>query len=67
MAIFLMRVRLGATAPFNYPLTPFFTDVPVSGFGFQWIQRVKEDQITSGCGPTTYCPNNLWIAAIWQS
>ena len=58
MAVFLVRVRLGAMAPFNYPLTPFFTDVQPSGFAFQWIQRIKEDQITSGCSVTTYCPDS---------
>ena len=58
MAVFLVRLRLGATAAFNYPLTPFFTDVSAGTFAFQWIQRMKEDQITDGCTATTYCPAN---------
>ncbi len=58
MAVFLVRVRLGALAAFNYPLTPFFTDVPANHVEFQWIQRIKEDQITSGCAQTLYCPDN---------
>jgi hypothetical protein len=51
-------MRYGATAQFDYPQTPFFTDVPVNGFGFAWIQRMKVDNITGGCSQTQYCPNN---------
>jgi hypothetical protein len=58
MAIFIIRARYGATTAFDYTPTPYFTDVPTTGFGFSWIQRMKEDNITSGCTATTYCPNN---------
>lgn len=58
MAIFIIRARYGASEAFDYPPTPYFTDVPASSFEFAWVQRLKEDNITSGCGPTTYCPNN---------
>jgi len=58
MAVFMIRGRFGSTASFTSPLTPYFTDVPANGFGFQWIQRMRFDGITSGCGPTTYCPTN---------
>ncbi len=58
MAVFLERTRLGATTPFDYPQAPYFTDVPPTEFAFAWIQRLKQDQITSGCTPTTYCPSN---------
>jgi hypothetical protein len=63
MAIFIERARLGlalAGSPptFSYTTTPFFTDVPDSGFGFAWIQRMKTDNITNGCTATTYCPGS---------
>ena len=28
---------------------PYFTDVPSGAFGFAWIQRMREENITSGC------------------
>jgi uncharacterized protein (TIGR03437 family) len=58
MAIFMIRARYGTNTQFDFPTTPYFTDVPVGAFGFDWIQRMKEDNITSGCTATTYCPNN---------
>jgi hypothetical protein len=57
MAVFLIRTRYGATAAFDYPPNPFFLDVPLGAFGYEFIQRMKEDNITSGCTATTYCPN----------
>jgi hypothetical protein len=58
MAVFIIRARFGASTNFTYPLTPYFTDVTSSTFGFEWIQRMKYDNITSGCTTTEYCPNN---------
>jgi hypothetical protein len=61
MAIFVIRTRLGAAADstFTYPGTPYFTDVPISHPFFKWIQRMKLDAITAGCGTgTTYCPDD---------
>jgi uncharacterized protein (TIGR03437 family) len=58
MAIFIIRARYGATTAFDYPSTPYFSDVPSTGFGFEWIQRMKFDNITAGCSATDYCPNN---------
>jgi hypothetical protein len=57
MAIFIIRTRFGATATFTYPSSAYFSDVPSDGFGFSWIQRMKLDSITSGCGAGIYCPN----------
>lgn len=56
MAVFVIRMRYGAVTVFDYPLTPYFTDVPQSEFAFQWVQRLKEDNVTSGCSSTLYCP-----------
>ena len=58
MAVFIIRGRLGINPNFDFPSNPFFTDVPNSGFGFDWIQRLKWDTITSGCTSTLYCPVN---------
>jgi hypothetical protein len=56
MAIFIIRMRYGATAVFDFPTTPYFTDVTPDTFGWSWIQRLREDNITGGCTITTYCP-----------
>ena len=62
MAIFIIRARLGlaiAGSPptFTYPTTPYFTDATAANeFAFPWIQRMKLENITSGCMTTTYCP-----------
>ena len=58
MAVFLIRMRYGASYNFDYPSTPYFTDVGPASFGWSWIQRLKEDNITSGCTATTFCPTN---------
>jgi hypothetical protein len=56
MAIFVIRMRYGATALFDFPTTPYFSDVTPETFGWSWIQRLKEDSITNGCTVTTFCP-----------
>ena len=60
MAIFIERIRLGvsvagSSSTFTYPTTPLFSDIN-GDFAFAWIQRLKQDNITSGCTATTYCP-----------
>ena len=58
MAVFIIRTRYGAHTVIDYTPAPYFTDVPASGFAFNDIQRMREDNITSGCSATDYCPNN---------
>jgi uncharacterized repeat protein (TIGR01451 family) len=64
MAIFIIRARLGvgiagANPTFTYPSTPYFTDaVAGNEFAYQWIQRMKLENITAGCSATTYCPSS---------
>ena len=58
MAVFLIRARYGSQTAFTWPATAYFTDVPSGSFGFQWIQRMMLDSITSGCGPGFYCPDS---------
>ena len=59
MAVFIIRARYGAITAFSSSPTPLFTDVPASNGFFPWIQKMKQVGITSGCGATTYCPNDL--------
>ncbi len=64
MAVFIIRARYGAGFPFNYTQTPYFTDVssdptdPNYSQFFEYIQKMKDVGITSGCTATTYCPND---------
>lgn len=59
LAVFLIRARLAIQAPTIpfAPTTPFFTDVPPNHPYFPFIQKMKELGITTGCSPTTYCPD----------
>ena len=58
MAVFIIRARYGSTTAFSYPSTQSFTDVPSTNTYFQWIQKMKQLGVTSGCGANTYCPND---------
>jgi hypothetical protein len=44
---------------FTYPTTPLFTDVPASLAQFRYVQKMYELGLTTGCSPTTFCPNSL--------
>ena len=56
MAVFIERVLQGSSyTPPVVSLT--FTDTP-GHWARYWIEQFKSDGITTGCGPTTYCPNN---------
>jgi Concanavalin A-like lectin/glucanases superfamily/S-layer homology domain len=59
MAVFIIRARYGTSFDFDYPSTPLFTDATPDSVGsfFKYIQRMKMDNITSGCTTTTYCPD----------
>ncbi len=57
MAAFIIRMRY-AGAAFTFSPTPVFTDVPSSAGFFNYIQRMAEDNITSGCGGGMYCPDD---------
>jgi hypothetical protein len=57
MAVFIIRAMLGGDG-FTFRQTPYFTDVPATHPFFKWIQKMREFGITSGCGATTYCPDD---------
>jgi hypothetical protein len=58
MAVFIIRARYGSQAVFNDTQPPFFLDVPPGAFAYDFIQRMAEDGITTGCTPDDYCPAN---------
>ena len=58
MAVLIIRARYGVPVPVDYPVTPYFTDVPATHPYFPWIQKMKQFGITTGCGSTTYCPDD---------
>lgn len=37
---------------------PFFNDVPVSNAFFDYIQLLRSNGVTTGCGSGVYCPND---------
>lgn len=57
MAVFIIRSVQGGDT-FDYPSTPYFTDVPSTHPYFPHIQKMKHLGITSGCTATTYCPDD---------
>jgi hypothetical protein len=38
--------------------TPTFNDVPVSDFGYDYIENLASSGITGGCGGNNYCPDS---------
>ncbi len=40
------------------PATGIFMDVPAASPQAPWIERLFKEGITSGCGPSNYCPND---------
>jgi photosystem II stability/assembly factor-like uncharacterized protein len=58
MAVLIIRGRYDVSTPSNYPATPYFSDVPLTHPYFPWIQKMEQLGITSGCAPSSYCPND---------
>lgn len=58
MAAFIIRMRMGGTATFAFPGTPFFNDVPGAHPFFGAIQKMRDTGITSGCAANRYCPDD---------
>ncbi|MBI5964613.1 MAG: carboxypeptidase regulatory-like domain-containing protein [Chloroflexi bacterium] len=57
MAVFILRAEHGASYVPPPATGTVFTDVPVGSFGAAFIEQLKAEGITSGCTPTTFCPN----------
>jgi S-layer homology domain len=58
MAELIIAARFGAGTNFTYPEKPYFSDVPATDPGFRFVQRLKVDGITGGCGGSRYCPGD---------
>ncbi len=55
MAAFIIRARFGES--FNYTQTPYYTDVPASHDFFKYVQKMKDEGITTTTG--TYNINQI--------
>jgi hypothetical protein len=56
MAVFLLKGQHGSS--YVPPIcTGVFTDVPCPGQFANWIEQLKTENITGGCGGTNYCPS----------
>jgi hypothetical protein len=60
MAVFIEKGlnHTGSTTLCDAGHPPHFSDVPCTHIYWKWIQELFEDGITSGCGQTTFCPDN---------
>ena len=57
MAVFLLRGEHGSTyVPPDVGTGTGFTDVPTAYWAAAWIKQLAAEDITSGCGPSLYCP-----------
>ena len=56
MAVFLLKGKHGS-AYLPPPCTGVFTDVPCPGPFTNWIEELKSEGVTSGCGGSNYCPS----------
>ncbi len=56
MAVFLLKGKHGATYV-PPPCAGIFTDVACPSQFANWIEEMKTEGITSGCGGTNYCPS----------
>ena len=57
MAVFLLKSKYGASySPPALGAGSGFGDVPNEYWAAAWIKQLAAEGITSGCGPSTYCP-----------
>lgn len=61
MAVFLVRGKFRPLfgENFQFPESAYFSDVAATHPFFKHIQKLRELGITSGCTPTSYCPNDF--------
>ena len=57
MAVFLLKAKHGADYVPPAAAGNVFSDVPASAFAAAWIERLKAEGITTGCGGSKFCPN----------
>jgi parallel beta-helix repeat protein len=55
MAVFIIRAKFGEN--FTYGTMPHFADIPESHWAFKYIQKLYEENITTGYADGTYRPS----------
>ena len=58
MAIFILRGKYASRYLPPDATGTVFTDVPVTAFAANWIEKFAAEGITTGCGVKLYCPDN---------
>lgn len=56
IAVFVVRGVHGAAYTPADPVSPPFTDVPLGQWYTKWVNQLKVDGYTAGCGSGNYCP-----------
>jgi hypothetical protein len=56
MAVFLLRGKHGASFSPPAATGAVFGDVTTSTFLARWMEQLKAENITQGCGGGNYCP-----------
>jgi hypothetical protein len=56
MAVFLLKAKHGESY-LPPPCTGIFSDVPCPGPFTDWVEQLKAEGITAGCGDGSYCPD----------
>jgi len=58
LAVFLLRTKYGSTYTPPVATGTVFTDVSATYWAAPWIEEIKKEGITGGCGQTTFCPES---------
>ena len=59
MAVFLLKSKHGSAYVPPAATGTVFSDVHANAFAAAWIEELKAEGITSGCGGGRYCPNAI--------
>jgi hypothetical protein len=58
MAVFLLRGEHGSSYAPPAGSGARFTDVPADYWSMSWIEQLASENVTGGCAPGKYCPDN---------
>jgi hypothetical protein len=57
IAVLMIKTKFGDS--FGYSTMPHFSDVPAGHPAFKYIQKMKDELISEGCGGGKYCPDDF--------
>lgn len=57
MSIFILRAKYSGSFVPAKASGNVFSDIPVSAFAADWIERLAAEKITAGCGGKLFCPD----------